>query len=160
MRTKIASSFIIMALVCALVGGATFALFTSTATNAGNTFSAGTVVVSAGEANFTDSVAIGNMAPGDVKTGSFVVHNGGTLAQWFKVTAQPSGDLFNTSVMDQAAVVVFAPITWTQLAAGADATVNYTVALPIGATTQGKSGALNFKVDAEQYANNPNPELP
>ena len=43
MKTKIFMSMLVIALAAALVGGATMAWFTDTATNPGNTFTAGTI---------------------------------------------------------------------------------------------------------------------
>lgn len=151
MKRKIAVSFLIMALVCALVGGATFALFTSTASNDGNTFGAGTVVVKAGESDFTN-VVIDNMAPGDTINGSFVVENAGTLDIWFKVIANASGALFKGDTPAQVTIDSYIDA----LAAGASATINYSVYLPLGANNdyQDVDGALNFTVNAVQSANN------
>ena len=151
MRTKIAVSFVIMALVCALVGGATFALFTDTATNAANTFSAGTVDVNAGPQVVTIPVA--GMAPGDTVSGTFKVTNAGTLDAWFKVTANAAGDLFGGATP---AAVTVSNTAFTAIAAGTEATVNFSVALPLAADNayQGVKGTLSFTVDSEQQANN------
>ncbi|MEW6424494.1 MAG: TasA family protein [Bacillota bacterium] len=165
MKTKIYLSLLIIALASALVGGATFALFTDTATNADNTFATGTVDVSAGDQNY--SVPIGNMAPGDNIAGTFTVTNSGTLKIWFKVTANASGALFTASTCSHgtgpAAVAIDAADTgWIALDPGASQEINYTVSLPLAADNcyQGVNGTLSFTVDAEQWANNPNPENP
>jgi spore coat-associated protein N len=153
MKRKIAVSFLIMALVCALVGGATFALFTDSAANEGNTFSAGTVIIGAGPQTFT--VPVNNMAPGDTINGTFVVSNEGTLDAWFKVTANTSGKLFTFD--NNKATVTFSNTEWTAISSGANATVNFSVNLPFDADNnyQGASGDLSFTVDAEQQAHNP-----
>ena len=151
MKRKIAVSFLIMALVCALVGGATFALFTSQASNDGNTFGAGTVAVSAGESDFT-GVVIDNMAPGDTICGSFNVLNEGSLDIWFKVAANASGALFEGATP----AVVTIDAYNDALAAAGTATIKYSVNLPLAANDdyQGVDGNLNFTVNAVQSANN------
>jgi predicted ribosomally synthesized peptide with SipW-like signal peptide len=159
MRSKIAMSFVIMALVCALVGGATFALFTSSATNVGNTFAAGTVNVAAGVQ--TIDVPINNMAPGDTISGKFTVTNSGSLKQWFKVSAITAAPATGTNIFGGStpAKVTFNPADKTELAKDEVATVNYTVTLPSGANNdyQGAAGTLSFKVDVQQFDHNPSP---
>lgn len=157
MRRKIFMSMMMIALVAALVGGATFALFTDTTTNADNTFAAGTVDISAGPQTY--NVAIDNMAPGDSIPGSFVVKNEGSLKLWYQVTSSATGDLF---ALDANHAVVVPPTTeWKALEPGQSDTVQYNVSLPLDAGNkyQGVSGTLSFTVNAEQFDNNPNPEL-
>jgi predicted ribosomally synthesized peptide with SipW-like signal peptide len=157
MRSKIAFSFVIMALVCALVGGSTFAYFTSTANNAGNTFSAGTVVIGAGAQTVT--IPVNGMAPGDTISGSFVVSNNGTLGEYFKVvanTVDSAKPLFTGT--NHAIVTVDHSANWELLASGTDV-VNYSVTLPGAARNefQGAAGTLSFTVNAQQAANNSTP---
>lgn len=157
-----------MALVCALVGGATFALFTSNDTNDGNTFGAGTVIVSAGESSFNPPVNYQNMAPGDTINGSFVVENEGSLAIWFKVTAKTDGCLFAGDTPAEVTIHNDNGELPASCEGDADtATINYSVYLPLKAddTYQGAQGELQFKVDAVQKDNNSgkafsNAELP
>lgn len=156
MKRKMAVSFVIMALVCALVGGATFAIFTANTTNTGNTFSAGTVAITAGDSGITTSgVDITKMAPGDTDEGSFTVTNTGNLKIWYKVTPNASGALFDGLTP----ATVKTQTGWLPLDPGASATVSFSVALPLQADNlyQGVSGNLNFTVNAEQFANNPIP---
>lgn len=157
MRSKIFMSMMMIALVAALVGGATFALFTDTTTNANNTFAAGTVKISAGTQTYT--VAVDNMAPGDSIPGSFVVKNEGSLKLWYQVTSSATGDLFT---LDANHAVVVPPTTeWETLDPGQSATISYNVTLPLeaGNDYQGKTGTLSFTVNATQYDNNPNHEI-
>lgn len=152
MKTKMFMSMLVIALAAALVGGATMAIFTDEATNDGNTFTAGTVIVDAGVT--TLPAAAGNMAPGDTVTGSFTVTNDGTLELRFDVSAEGSGDLFGGETpaevggLDDDQDVVLEP--------GEEATVTFTVHLPIEADNeyQGDDGTVNFTISAEQTANN------
>ena len=157
MRSKIFMSMMMIALVAALVGGATFALFTDATTNDNNTFAAGTVKIIAGGQVYSDTVDISNIAPGDVISGSFDVENNGSLKLWYNVTQTASGPLFSGATP---AEVALTDPGWKELAPGATATVNYTVTLPLETNDdyQGATGTLSFTVDAEQFDNNPNPE--
>lgn len=87
LKKKITMALASTALGAALVGGGTFALFTDSAANEGNTFSAGTVViedVTDGAALSTSSF-ISNLAPGDGETATLTVANEGTLDAWVRV---------------------------------------------------------------------------
>lgn len=71
----------------AMVGGATFAFFTDTATSTANTFSSGTLNLLVDDANeptpapsVTGSLTISDFAPGQSTTGFISLHNPGTLA--------------------------------------------------------------------------------
>lgn len=91
MRWKIVSSLMVLALAAALISGATFAWFTSQATNANNLFQAGTLTINVSDP--TDGGAafnVGNMAPGDVVSGTLVLENTGSLP--CKVRARVVGD--------------------------------------------------------------------
>lgn len=154
MQKKIYLSMMVIAFVSLLIGGATFAMFTSQATNSDNTFATGTVAVTAGPQTYT--VPVSNIAPGDSYSGSFTVKNDGTLKMWYKVTSSTSGDLFSGATP---ATVTPNSVTWTALEPNTEATINYAVALPFAADNsyQGDTGSLTFTVDAQQFANNPNP---
>ncbi|MBT9147364.1 MAG: Spore coat-associated protein N [Syntrophomonadaceae bacterium] len=156
MKTKILMSIMIIALATALVGGATVALFTDTATNPGNTFSAGTVIVDVGPTPVTP-VIITNMAPGDTNSGSFTVVNNGTLALKYSVTAVASGPLFNVQAPPLGATPAVLTITGGTtgtLPPGGSTLVTYTVALPLtaGNQYQGDSGTVDFTINAVQDA--------
>lgn len=152
LKRKLTTSLMTMGLVSALVGGATFAIFTDASTNANNTFKAGTVNVEAGAQNY-GAIAIDNMAPGDTIDGSFVVQNVGSLELRFDTSANATGDLFSGA---NGAIVTITNPTDVVVGAGGSATVNYTVSLPLAAdnTYQDVSGNLSFTVDAEQTKNN------
>lgn len=143
-------SLMIIGLVSALVGGATFAVFSSTATNADNAFTAGTVAIEAGAITQTSALDITNLAPGDVYTGTFKITNTGSLeAKITDITANTSGALFTSGDC----VVGFTMPTGT-IAAGASITVPFTVTYDLAATVQDQSGTLSFSVTAEQARNN------
>ncbi|MBS3887187.1 MAG: SipW-dependent-type signal peptide-containing protein [Dethiobacter sp.] len=150
MKSKMFMSMMVIALAAALVGGATMAWFTSQATNPANTFSAGTLIVGAGSQTY--AVPIGNMAPGDVISGSFLVSNAGTLDLKYMTTAATTGALFGAG---GASVAFTANDTGTIAAGGPAVTVSYTVTLPTtaGNAFQGNTGTLAFTVDATQPAN-------
>ncbi|HHW40037.1 MAG TPA: hypothetical protein GXX19_02610 [Syntrophomonadaceae bacterium] len=156
MKKKIAMSLIIIGLVSALIGGATFAIFTSTATNADNTFAAGTVKIAAGDVVQTSALTVSNLAPGDVYSGKFTVSNTGSLELRFDTTANASGALFSGA---NPAVITIDPafVSDVVLAPGASVDVPFTVSFPIAADNsyQGASGTFNFTVSAEQLKNNP-----
>ncbi|MBT9173545.1 MAG: Spore coat-associated protein N [Syntrophomonadaceae bacterium] len=156
MKTKMFMSMLVIALAAALVGGATMALFTDTAANAGNTFTAGTVDVEVGAVPAVP-VAITNMAPGDTYNGSFTVRNAGTLELRYSVSAAAAGALFGGPT--PAVVGGLGDDQNVVLAPGASAAVSFTVALPIGAGNdyQGDVGTVDFTISAVQTANNPLP---
>ncbi|MCW3490441.1 CalY family protein [Dethiobacter alkaliphilus] len=152
MKTRMLMSMMVIALVAALVGGATFAVFTDSSSNTANTFSAGTVELTIGTET-TDAVALDNMAPGDVISGSFAVENTGSLELYYVVSANASGDLFGLDA--DAAVVTITEGGSGVLDSDETAVVSYTVELPLAAgdNYQGVSGDLQFDVEAVQTAN-------
>jgi predicted ribosomally synthesized peptide with SipW-like signal peptide len=157
MKTKMLMSMLVIALAAALVGGATMALFTDTATNPTNTFTAGEVDVTVGTTTLPLHVP-GNMAPGDTVTGSFVVDNDGTLALKYSVTAVASGPLFNVQGNapgnTPAELTITGGGTGTLAADTGTGTVTFSVYLPITAGNQFQNDAGNvaFTVYAVQDA--------
>lgn len=80
MRKKIAMSLVLIGLLAAVMAGGTFAYFTSTAANTGNTFSAGTIALSTDKGataflNFENPL----LKPGDNGTGTLTLSNTGSL---------------------------------------------------------------------------------
>jgi hypothetical protein len=155
MKKKILLSIMAFVMTMALAGGATFALFTSTASNAGKDFSAGTVNISDGGNVLSGDVVISNMAPGDSKAGILTVNNTSSLPIYVKITANKSGTIFDGAF---AATVVpdgtIAPFSWIPVPANTPYTFGYTVKLPIDATVQSETGTLSFAIDAVQQAHN------
>lgn len=161
LKKKFGMALATTALGAALVAGGSFALFTSTATNAENTFSAGTVIVTdvTGGTLSSQEVNAANLAPGDSKTLVMTVKNEGTLDQWVKIddtetNATVTGGLFGgatpmTLALDSDVV---------KLAPGATATFDVTYTLPLAAdnTYQSATGSFDVVVDAVQARNNTN----
>ncbi|HHX86776.1 MAG TPA: hypothetical protein GX693_01200 [Firmicutes bacterium] len=149
-KGRILISVLAIVMAVALVSGATAALFTDTAANEDNAFKAGTVEVQAGEQEYC-GVEIGNMAPGSVINGSFIVRNTGTLSLCFRVTPVTGGGLFEG---ENPAVVYITQNRTGKLKPGRSRTVWYTVSLPEGANSdyQEATGILSFTVDAVQSA--------
>lgn len=152
MKARMAMSMLVIILAAALVGGATMAIFTDEATNAGNSFAAGTVSVALGAQHVP--VTVTNIAPGDIVTRSFTVTNDGTLELRFDVAAAATGTLFVGTT--PAVVGGLGDDQNVVLKPGDSATVTFTVALPLAANNdyQGATGTVNFTISAEQTANN------
>ncbi|MDW7649925.1 MAG: TasA family protein [Bacillota bacterium] len=150
-KGKVIYSLLLVALVAALVGGATMAVFTSTDSNTANNFQAGTVIVTAGDIVTSSTINITNMAPGDVYEGSFTVANAGSLELYFDTQALAIGTLFEGTTP---AVVTFTPEN-AVLAPGGSTVVNFSVNFPLAADNsyQGAAGSVQFAVNAVQTAN-------
>ena len=116
---KILKSLVIVFAMVAMVAGATSSYFTDTKTVAGNTFTAGTVIlnVSPGSAVWV----MGNMAPGQSVTNSLAVKNDGTLQSSLMASmAFAEADATPNPVPDMTAKQVAKQIevttaTWTDL---------------------------------------------
>jgi spore coat-associated protein N len=99
MKRKLLMSFLIIGLVSALVGGATFAYFTDTAANTNNVFTTGTIDIATDPASGTFNVT--NMCPGDAITKNITVQNLGSLDLDYNIKAsQASGDASLYDVLD------------------------------------------------------------
>jgi len=79
---RILLSIMIIVLVCALIGGAIYAVFSDTETSAGNQFAAGTLDLTVDDQNPWASVKINvsGMKPGDSGAVTIKLTNAGTLA--------------------------------------------------------------------------------
>lgn len=95
MKKKIALSFLVMALMMALVGGATFAWFNSTDSVTGNSFATGIVDVNKGG---TLPITVSNIAPGWTNTQYLVVQNDGTLDAFFKVSGVGTPNVLSDNI--------------------------------------------------------------
>jgi spore coat-associated protein N len=92
LKTKIGLALATTAMGATLAGAGTFALFTSTSNNNGNTFAAGTVKVDASSGKvFAGSQYLSNMAPGDTETGTLTLTNSGSLDEWVGLEHKLSG---------------------------------------------------------------------
>lgn len=166
LKKKLALGFASTVLGAALVGGGTFALFTDSAVNEGNTFSAGTVEIEdvTEGASFSTSTFIENLAPGDSEEAVLTIQNNGSLDAWVKVdnietsaNDDPTdgvGDLFEgdqpVNVQYEEEVVL--------IPAGETHTfdVGYDFPLAAGNEYQGDSGEVTFNIEAVQARNNTN----
>ncbi|MBS3909370.1 MAG: SipW-dependent-type signal peptide-containing protein [Actinobacteria bacterium] len=88
---KIVLSLLTIAVVAALAAGATFAVFTSTATNPNNTFGTGTLTIKEGTA--TAEANISNMKPGETKIVKIPVNSTGTLPLNYTVETTLTGTI-------------------------------------------------------------------
>lgn len=160
-KAKIGMAAAATVLGAALVGGGTFALFTSSATNAGNTFTAGTVIITdtTGGPVASQAVNFSNLAPGDNGTVSMTVKNDGTLDEWVHINtaasgATSAGDLFGGAT--PLALTYDADVV--KLAPGTSYTFDIGYEFPLAADNsyQGDSGTFSIVVDAVQARNNTN----
>jgi len=161
LKKKLAMAVVTTTAGAAIMAAGSFALFTSTASNTGNTFTAGTVVVTdtTGGKVAAQEVNFANLAPGDGKTLQMTVKNEGTLEEWVKIdsaatTLTETGALFGGDT-PLTLTLTAAPV---KLAPGATATFDIPYSFPIAAndTYQGATGSFNVVVDAVQARNNTN----
>ncbi|GHH98290.1 TasA family protein [Neobacillus kokaensis] len=152
-KKKIGGALLGTALGAALVGGGTFALFTSSATNEGNTATTGTMTISDitggdGKAAFT----VTNMAPGDSGKGTVTIKNNGTLDAWVAIeSATDTGDLAPALNVTANSAPVLIPAKGTTTF-----DVNYDLPKSTGNAFQGKSAQLDVVFKAVQAKNNLN----
>lgn len=157
LKSKFGMALASTALGAALIGGGTFALFTSEATNAGNTFTAGTLTIAdvTGGAAFATSVNLANLAPGDHDSKTLTIENTGSLDAWVKIdSVTKTGDLFGGATpvditYDQGAVLVPAHTSKAF-------NVGYSFPLEADNSYQGDTGSVTFNVKAVQARNNTN----
>ncbi|PLT35577.1 TasA family protein [Bacillus sp. V5-8f] len=150
-KKKIGGALLGTALGAALIGGGTFALFISSATNAGNTAEAGTLTIE----DITDGDAaaftVTDMAPGDSGSGTVTIQNTGSLDAWVKIDSiADTGDLapaLNVTTTNTAPVIIKA-------GESADFTVNYDLPIGTGNDYQGDNADLDVVFKAVQSKNN------
>jgi spore coat-associated protein N len=159
-KTKIALAMATTAVGATLAGAGSFALFTSQATNSGNTFTAGTLVITDQTTGSVASQAVNfnKLQPGDSGDLTMSVKNTGTLDAWVQVdqtatSGSEVGSLFGsgglTITTSPNAVLVHAGQT-------VPVTVHYGFPLTANDTFQGATGSFNVVVDAVQARNNTN----
>lgn len=153
------------ALGATLIAGGSFAIFTSSAQNTGNTFAAGTLKVGLDKedgANYAKYFDLKNWAPGDSEIQPVVVSNKGTLELRYDLSLAVGGDLGSgatpvaiTAFSDAAGTL---PLTVSDrvLAVGGSETIYVKVSFPKEADNsyQGKAGTASIQVIAEQTKNN------
>jgi len=157
---------LVMALVTTTAGATimaagSFALFTSSATNAGNTFTAGTVVITDKTVGTLSSQELNaaNLAPGDSKVLKMTVKNEGSLDEWVKIDneatqATRTGALFNGNY----ATIITNDTSIVRLAPGDSKVFDVTYNMPLAAdnTYKATTGSFGVVVDAVQARNNTN----
>jgi spore coat-associated protein N len=79
MNRKILFALLSIAVVAALVGVATYALFSSTVSSTGNQFEAGTMNLTVNGGTQLAQLNFANLTPGWTDTETYVLHNGGTV---------------------------------------------------------------------------------
>ncbi|GAB4259526.1 TasA family protein [Thermincola ferriacetica] len=158
MKKRIALSFMMIALVATLVGGATFAYFTNSASNVGNTFTAGTLAILADDQETTTSFNVTNMAPGDNGSDTVVVKNNGSLALKYNMTLVTNGELFVgnnpvvITVKDSNGTEISDLSAYRTLASGAQETLTIEYSFPsdAGDEYQGDTGSFSLTFNATQ----------
>ncbi|QQK81635.1 hypothetical protein HUG20_18080 [Salicibibacter cibi] len=91
MRKKLLGAIGTLALAALLIGAGTFALFTDRATNAGNTFAAGTLSIEdITNGDGSAAIELGGLAPGDNTSGQIESHSA--------VQAQSAGEIGPNSI--------------------------------------------------------------
>jgi spore coat-associated protein N len=148
-----------MALAAMLVSAGTFALFTSEATNAGNTFTSGTVSIEdvTGGAAFNQTMFFDNLAPGDGESATVTIENNGSLDAWVRIDTSNSvgtGALFEGT--HPLAITLDGDVV--QIPADGSATFDVSYSFPLAADNsyQEATGSLDINFQAVQVRNNVN----
>jgi spore coat-associated protein N len=170
LKKKIGAAMMTTAMGAALIGGGTFALFTDSATNSSNTFTAGELDINVGnEVAFTGT--IGNLAPGDTGSQTFEVTNDGTLELRYDVAQtleNGAGTLVLGRPLEDLSLVIERSndgLTWSAVSPGdtnivmAPGDKHYykvTYTLPLAANNDYQEGSSDFQLtfNAEQTRNN------
>jgi len=154
MNKKILMSIMAIGLVAMLAGTGLYAVFTSTDTSGPHTFTAGTLIITAGGATWKAGINSQNLKPGDTLTLEIPVTNGGTLPLDYTITWVIGGALSTGStpcVVSQIRVdgVVTASDS---LGVGGSDNVQIDITMPSGAGNayQGLSGTITVTFNAEQ----------
>lgn len=92
-RRKVLVTILLVGIVGTVAGSATYSAFTSTTTNTGNVFSAGTVSLTDNDGGSTGLLALSNAKPGDADAGCIDVSYDGTLPATVRLYASVSGAL-------------------------------------------------------------------
>ncbi|WCK52413.1 TasA family protein [Aneurinibacillus sp. Ricciae_BoGa-3] len=167
LKTKIGLALATTAVGATLAGAGTFALFTSSATNTGNTFTAGKVVINdtTGHAAYSSTLHYGNLAPGDAEDATITVTNNGNLDEWVAIkditkAADPAAPAGTPNIFAGAYPLA---LTFTEgenapvkIAAGNSTTLHVHYNFPSGAGNeyQGAQGIATVNIEAVQARNN------
>lgn len=171
-KKKLGLALATTALGATLVGAGTFAIFTDSATNTNNTFSAGTLDINVGaETAFTGTIA--NLAPGDSGVQTFNVTNDGSLELRYDVAqalaSGPGTLVLGDALKDLSFTIEYSAdngVTWNSVIPGDNNIVmapgdthkyrvSYSLPLAADNAYQGKSSAFQLTFNAEQTRNNP-----
>lgn len=154
-KKKLGMALATTALGAMLIGGGTFALFSATAENSGNTFTTGSVAIDAGSVAVFSGAVYANLAPGDSGTATLTVTNTGTLEAFIKVDDidNLSGGLFDGGP-NQLQITYDDSVK--KVAPGGTATfdIHYLLPLDAGNEYQGETGTFDILVKAVQVKNN------
>jgi len=158
-------SLLVIAVTAVMVGGASLAIFTDSASNTGNTFATGTVDIALSPASAL--VTHGNMAPGDSVSGDLTVTNSGSLELRYAMTttgddASTLDEQLECTIKDSSDTVLYTgPLSGAQLGdrvldSGDSEVLTFIVELPLDTDNdyQGQSCTVSFDFAAEQTANN------
>lgn len=163
LKKKLAMAVATTTAGAAIMAAGSFALFTSSATNTGNTFASGTLKISMDKPDQTKYFDIKDMAPGDSGSAKVTVKNEGTLQLRYDIAQALAGDLaagangLAVTIKDKNDVVITPGADNNRvLDPGATEVLTVEYALPIGAENeyQGKQATLGLTVNAEQTKNN------
>ncbi|WP_068606804.1 TasA family protein [Paenibacillus swuensis] len=162
LKKQLGLAMVTTALGATLVAGGSFALFTSSAQNTGNTFASGTVKVSLDKPEGTKYFDISNIAPGDNGSTQLTVTNGGSLELRYDLAQNLTGDLawgtdgVKITIKDSAGNVIVPGDNNRVLAPAASEVLTVKWELPLAADDryQNKTAQLGLTVNAEQTKNN------
>ena len=167
LNRSVLAAFILILIGALLVGGATLALFTDTAENTGNSFTAGTLEIGLDKADGNLYFDYANIAPGDSGQADIVVTNTGSLELRYRfndlakvgylLTGGDHPIEFTLETSGGTIITTGDAGSFFTLAPSASDTVTISWAFPIEAnnTYQGEIGTLGISVYAEQTKNNP-----
>jgi len=110
-KRKVLASLLVIAVVAGLVGAATWAYFSDTATSSENTFTAGELSIDNAGVTGAAAFTISNMAPGDVTDEySVTIKNDGTIdLAWLGDWQFTDGSLYNALYIDYAKMEFLSP---------------------------------------------------
>lgn len=176
-KKKVAMALTTTAIGAMLIGTGTFALFTSTASNNGNTFAAGTLKIDLNKPDGCKYFDISNMAPGDHGSAQVIVSNSGSLDLRYDIAETLTGALAagtdglkitikdhdgnvivpgdNNRELDAGGVIHFMGHTTVLPGEKETLTVEYSLPLIAGNQYQATSATLGLTFNAEQVKNNP-----
>lgn len=159
---RLTLSLLAVAAISILVSGASFALFTASASNVDNTFTAGTVSLGSPSDNLVD---LTNIAPGDTgNAGTYQITYTGSLDAWLGLDTSTSGAIFGGATPLQVTISdgtnTYSPNATNQVMGlftnGQSVTLSVDYAMPLAADNsyQGASGTVSMMIHAVQAKNN------